>query len=183
AIKREKSFTSPEENGIFIDNHDTTRLITEGGKNGSEYLKQALTFIMTYPSIPIIYYGTEIGMEGGADPDNRRDMEWDKVKKNDMLTFYKSLANLRKTNPALISGDFKLLDYDNYFISYMREKDGKSVIVVINLQTKSRDVVINIPNKTNNFKDLITSKDFKVKDQKLEISLKPLDLIILESMD
>ncbi|MEK6263951.1 MAG: alpha-amylase family glycosyl hydrolase [Clostridium sp.] len=183
AIKREDSFSSPDQNGIFIDNHDNTRLITEGGENGSEYLKQALTFIMTYPSIPIIYYGTEIGMEGGADPDNRRDMEWDKVENNDMLTFYKSLSNLRNTNPALISGEFKLLDYDNYFISYMREKDGKSVIVVINLQTKAKDVVINISNKTNVFKDLVTSKDFKVKDQKLEIALKPLDLIILESMD
>ncbi|MGH4117689.1 alpha-amylase family glycosyl hydrolase [Clostridium sp.] len=183
AIKREKSFTSPEENGIFVDNHDNTRLITQGRENGSEYLKQALTFIMTYPSIPIIYYGTEIGMEGGADPDNRRDMEWDKVENNDMLTFYKSLADLRKTNPAIISGEFKLLDYDDYFISYMREKDGKSIIVIINLQTKDRDVVINIPNKTKVFKDLITSKDFKVKDQKLDISLKQLDLIILESIN
>ncbi len=183
AINREESFSSPELNGIFIDNHDNTRLITQGGEHGTEYLKQALSFIMTYPSIPIIYYGTEIGMEGGADPDNRRDMEWNKVEKSDILTFYKSLANLRSTNPAIVSGDFKLLDYDNYFISYMREKDKKSVIVVMNLQNKEKNVVINIPNKTKEFTDLLTSKKFKAKDQKLEIILKPLDLIILQSND
>ena len=181
AINREASFSNPELNGIFIDNHDNTRLITQAGEHGKEYLKQALTFTMTYPSIPIIYYGTEIGMEGGADPDNRRDMEWNKVENNDMLTFYKSLASLRSTNPAIISGKFKLLDYDNYFISYMREKDTKSVIVIINLQNKEKDVIINIPNKTMEFTDMLTNKDYSIKGQKLEIKLKPLDLIILQS--
>jgi alpha-amylase len=183
AINRESSFSSPELNGIFIDNHDNTRLITQGGEHGKEYLKQALTFTMTYPSIPIIYYGTEIGMEGGNDPDNRRDMEWNKVENNDMLSYYKILSNLRNTNPAIISGEFKLLDYDNYFISYMREKEKKSVIVVINVQNKEKDVTINIPNTTKEFTDVLTNKGYKSKDQKLEIKLKPLDLLILQSKD
>lgn len=183
AINREVSFSSPELNGIFIDNHDNTRLITQGGDHGKEYLKQALTFTMTYPSIPIIYYGTELGMKGGADPDNRRDMEWNNVENNEMLTFYKKLSNLRNTNPAIISGEFKLLDYDNYFISYMREKDKKSVVVVINLQNKEKDIVINIPNNTKEFTDILTNQNYKTKDQRLEIKLKPLDLIILESKE
>lgn len=136
---------------------------------------------MTYPSIPIIYYGTEIGMKDGVDADNRRDMEWNKVENNDMLTFYKLLANLRSTNPAILSGQFKLLGYYNYFISYMGEKDNKSVIVIINVQNKEKDVVINIPNKTKEFTDLLTDKNYIAKNQKLEIKLKPLDLIILQS--
>lgn len=183
AINREVSFSNPELNGIFIDNHDNTRLITQGGDHGKEYLKQALIFTMTYPSIPIIYYGTELGMEGGADPDNRRDMEWNNVENNDMLAFYKKLSNLRDLNPAIISGEFKLLDYDNYFISYMREKDKNSVVVVINLQNKEKDIVINLPNNTKEFTDILNNRNYKTKDQKLEIKLKALDLIILESKE
>ena len=36
--------------------------------------RQAVLFQMTYPGTPCIYYGDEIGMEGGKDPDNRRAM-------------------------------------------------------------------------------------------------------------
>ena len=31
---------------------------------------------MTNPGIPLIYYGDEIGLAGGGDPDNRRMMPW-----------------------------------------------------------------------------------------------------------
>ena len=43
----------------------------------------------------ITYYGTEIGMEGGSDPDNRRDMEWDTIEDNEMLSFYMELTDIR----------------------------------------------------------------------------------------
>lgn len=181
AIEKRNNYSNPDINGIFIDNHDNKRLITYAGDKGSEYLKQALTFIMTYPSIPIIYYGTEIGMKGGDDPDNRRDMNFETIKDSEALTFYKKLVELRGSNPAIKEGSIELLDYDSYFFSYMREKADKSVIVIYNLQDKEKSVIVNIPTKAVAYEDILTGKAYNVKDNKLEIALHPFAILILES--
>jgi alpha-amylase len=136
---------------------------------------------MTYPSIPIIYYGTEIGMEGGDDPDNRRDMEWQKTDGSEMLTFYKKLAELRSTNPAVKEGSMELLGSDSYYLAYMRKKDDKSVVVVINVQNKEKAVTINIRPETSAYQDALTSKTYEVKNSTLELTLKPLEILLLES--
>jgi glycosidase len=52
--------------------HDVVRFM--GAKGATiEGLKLAFTFLLTTRGTPLIYYGDEIGMAGGADPDNRRD--------------------------------------------------------------------------------------------------------------
>ncbi len=181
AIEQEKYFTSPELNGIFIDNHDNRRLISDGGDYGKQYLKQALTFVMTYPSIPIIYYGTEIGMEGKADPDNRRFMEWDKIENSEIFDFYNTLVELRNTNSALQSTKFQLLDHDKYFLSYLRENDDESVLVVLNVLNKKKDVTINLPSNSLKFQDIITNNIYSVTNNQLSLNLKPLDILILKS--
>lgn len=56
----------------FLGLHDVPRFMSEPDAT-VEGLKLALTFLMTTRGIPLIYYGDEIGMPGGADPDNRRD--------------------------------------------------------------------------------------------------------------
>ena len=181
AIKQREIYSNPDINGIFIDNHDNKRLITNAGENGQKYLKQALAFIMTYPSIPIIYYGTEIGMEGGDDPYNRKDMNWEPTKDSEVLAFYKQLANLRNRNTAIKEGSIELLDYDSYFFSYIRKKDDKAVVVIMNLQSKEKGVVINIPTQAPSFKNLLTSKTYDVKDNKLQVTLQPFDILLLEA--
>ncbi|OGO79443.1 MAG: hypothetical protein A2Y23_06980 [Clostridiales bacterium GWB2_37_7] len=180
AIKQREIYSNAEINGIFIDNHDNKRLISNASENGQEYLKQALAFIMTYPSIPIIYYGTEIGMEGGDDPDNRQDMKWEITKDSEVLTFYKKLAELRSNNISVKEGSIELLDYDSYFFSYMRKKDDKSVIVIMNLQSKEKNVTINIPISAN-YKNILTNKVYVIKGNKLEVALQPFDILLLES--
>ena len=61
----------------FLDTHDTPRARTRCGSD--DVLWQQLTALMTMPGSPCLYYGTEIAMEGGFDPDNRRPMPWDRV--------------------------------------------------------------------------------------------------------
>ncbi|MTI49201.1 MAG: alpha-amlyase [Firmicutes bacterium] len=181
AIKKEKYFSTPELNGVFLDNHDNRRLISDGGENGKEYLKQALTFVMTYPSIPIIYYGTEIGMEGKSDPDNRRDMEWDKVGNSEIYDFYMKLVDLRNNSPALKSKEFKLLDYDKYFISYLRKDNDSSILVVMNTLNKDKSITINLPNESSKYRDILSDNLYTVVDNQIKIELEPLDILILQS--
>lgn len=180
ALKKESYFSDPTINGIFLDNHDNRRFISDAGEHGEEYLKQALTFMMTYPAIPVIYYGTEIGMEGGADPDNRRDMEWDRINNSDILEFYNKLVELRNTNIALKGNDFELLDYDSKYISYIRRNENDSVIVIMNILNKEKEVTVNIPTDIKQYTDILTDTTYDINNSKLNLRLKPLDIIILK---
>lgn len=71
-LRQDMLYPHPERLVTFIGNHDTTRFFTEAG--GSEArLKLALGLVLTLRGLPQIYSGDEIGMPGGADPDNRHD--------------------------------------------------------------------------------------------------------------
>ncbi|HEX3030539.1 MAG TPA: glycoside hydrolase family 13 protein, partial [Clostridia bacterium] len=106
----------------YIGNHDQERFYTkckdcsnnDSGWHRDEFdtarTKLAILFKMTYVGIPVIYYGDEIGMEGGNDPDCRRSMIWSRKKQNkEIFEFYKKLIKHRKHSSALKKGDFKRL--------------------------------------------------------------------------
>lgn len=60
----------------LLDSHDTHRFLTQ--VNGSkDKLLAGLALLVTFMGIPCIYYGTELAMEGGYDPDSRRSFNWD----------------------------------------------------------------------------------------------------------
>ncbi|KAL3460077.1 glycoside hydrolase superfamily [Aspergillus heterothallicus] len=65
-------FPDPSALGTFIDNHDNPRWLSV--KNDVSLLKNALAYVILARGIPIVYYGTEQGYAGGADPANREDL-------------------------------------------------------------------------------------------------------------
>lgn len=84
----------------FLDNHDTLRARNRCG--GLDGLYQQLTVLMTMPGTACIYYGTEIAMPGGHDPDCRRTMPWCGIEKgiyDDAIREMKDLIALRNDNP------------------------------------------------------------------------------------
>ncbi|WP_145049274.1 glycoside hydrolase family 13 protein [Paenibacillus xylanexedens] len=93
----------------LLDSHDTPRLLTEC-KGDVRKMKLALLLLFTYPGVPCIYYGDEIGLEGGYDPGCRKCMEWDEGKQNkDLLSFFTTIIHLRKQHPALRSANLNML--------------------------------------------------------------------------
>jgi glycosidase len=67
------------------------------------------TLQFTLPGAPNIYYGAEVGMTGGPDPENRSPMRWDLMHSdNAELVWMKQLIALRKAHRALRVGDFRL---------------------------------------------------------------------------
>ena len=60
----------------LLDSHDTHRFFTEVGKN-KDCLLAAVALEMVFLGAPCLYYGTEICMEGGYDPDSRRCFDWE----------------------------------------------------------------------------------------------------------
>ncbi len=69
-LAHDRLYPNPNLLVTFLGSHDTARFMNEASV---EDLKLAFTFLMTTRGIPMIYYGDEIGMRGGGDPDNRRD--------------------------------------------------------------------------------------------------------------
>lgn len=166
--------------GTFIDNHDVERFSNNLGEFKDQKLKQALTFLLTYTGIPIMYYGTEIGMEGGADPDNRRDMDWGA--KSAVTDYLKRLTSIRKSNRELTDGDIKVFGEDPDILSYSRIRGGSSIIVVFNMLDRDKDVAIKIPGDENSgsekLKSLLGDDRFEIKGGQATFRMAPYDVRI-----
>jgi cyclomaltodextrinase len=124
----------------MLDSHDTERIKTlcKGDRTREE---QAVLFQMTYPGTPCIYYGDEVGMEGGRDPDNRRAMLWDKTQwDTSLLAFYKRLLTLRRDHGVLRRGDYRtiLADDKTGVFAFRRDYGKEHVLVVFNRSSQAQ---------------------------------------------
>ncbi len=71
-LARDRLYRDPNALVTFLGLHDVARFMNEQGAS-TDGLKLAFTFMLTARGIPLIYYGDEIALPGGSDPDNRRD--------------------------------------------------------------------------------------------------------------
>ena len=97
----------------LIGSHDTPRFLTLCKGDGA-LMRLAATVQLAWPGAPMVYYGDELGMTGGADPMNRKGMAWPTANAgNAMLRFYRRMIAVRDANPALQSGDPAILLADD----------------------------------------------------------------------
>ena len=98
---------------IFADNHDVPRIANEPGFGVTESeihrrLMLVYDLVFTLPGIPQLYAGDELGMYGGADPDNRRDLPvTTPTTRGEVFARIQKLAALRKSVPAFAEGEYK----------------------------------------------------------------------------
>lgn len=131
----------------LLSSHDTPRFLTRC-HNDARLAQLAAAVQFTWVGAPSIYYGEEIGMEGGADPDNRRPMRWDKATPdNAMLRYYKRLIQLRHASRALQSGDPSILLADDKAktLAYARTLDNDIAIVALNRSDSPQTLTIPLP--------------------------------------
>jgi glycosidase len=139
-------------------------------------LKLHLAYLLTIPGVPIIYYGDEIGMTGSSDPDNRRMMRFDdELNENEKQTFedVSKLIHIRKENSALRYGDFLTLQADENIYAYLRSDMNERILTVINKNPNQHKLEFTLPAiyKVRKAKDLVSGKEFEVKNDKLLISV------------
>ncbi|MDR2149334.1 MAG: glycoside hydrolase family 13 protein [Spirochaetaceae bacterium] len=98
----------------LFDSHDTDRILTRAGGD-KVAVRNAFTLLFLLPGSPCLYYGTEIGMEGGQDPDNRRPMVWDEAKQDkDLFQFFQRLIALRKKyHDLIVSGTLEYVPLES----------------------------------------------------------------------
>ena len=166
---RAKNDPTPNLNGMFIDNHDNMRFLTQVGENGEDYLRQAITFIMTTRQIPVIYYGTEVGLEGGEDPDNRRPFPWNDTQ-NILEPLWSKLLELRD-DEVYLNGRVTILETTDEYILYQIEWNEDRYIVGMNNGNESVGLTREITGLTN----------FLYPDQAVDFILPPRGIVIYRS--
>ena len=131
-------YPSPDTLGTFIGNHDVARFMNEEGAT-ADRLKLAFTWLLTTRGIPTIYYGDEIAMHGGGDPDNRRDFpaaafakDGRSAEQQDVWQHVSTLTHLRASLPALRQGATQSLCATQQQWVYSRSVPGQTVYVELN---------------------------------------------------
>lgn len=119
----------------LLDSHDTNRLMDR--VRNLDVFYQQLAVLFTMPGSPCIFYGTEIAMEGGFDPDCRRCVPWDAIERGDYrdrIDSIKALIRLRKTRRTFKSRNFH---FPNEFagsrvIQYIKLDGDDKIEVLLN---------------------------------------------------
>ena len=105
-----------------------------------------MTYLMTIPGPPVIYYGDEVGMTGAADPDNRREMDWSlNPDQKELKKYISSLTRLRSEHPALRYGDYSTVRADEQVYAYMRSDFNERILVVIFRKNTAENIQITLP--------------------------------------
>ena len=117
----------------LLDSHDTERILTTA-KGNVQHVKAALTFLYLQKGTPCIYYGTELALKGGPDPDCRRVMPWGRVSEDyDMLNFMKQLIKVRKEVASMIQhGSYSLQEVKPDVLALKWNYEGKEVQAIFN---------------------------------------------------
>ncbi|MGD2052155.1 MAG: alpha-amylase family glycosyl hydrolase [Acidimicrobiia bacterium] len=151
--------------------HDTSRILTVAGSD-VERVKVALTAMFTLPGAPMLYYGDEIGLEGGDDPGCRGAMPWDTAAWNhDLLATVRSLVAIRRQHPALSSSTFEPLVERNGLCAYARRHESDRAIVVLNPRGPQRDLPITVD--TGMWIDVLSGTTYEAKDRTLLLDTVP----------
>ncbi len=120
---------------VYLDNHDTPRLATALPDKKQRDIAQVMQF--TLPGAPNLYYGSEVGMTGGDDPEMRAPMRWDLVKDQPVAgsteAWTRALIQMQKQHRALRVGNFRLAEATK-LLAYERYTDraADTVLVLIN---------------------------------------------------
>lgn len=118
----------------LMGSHDTVRFLDVAG-NDARRLRLACTFSMTYLGSPHVYYGDELALAGGKDPDCRRTMPWSQIElpaRSQTLDHYRKLANIRRSEDAFALGDFKRVLAQGNIYAYLRSDGEDRLLVVLN---------------------------------------------------
>lgn len=164
---------------VPLGSHDTERIRTM--LNGElDLVKLAFLIQFAYPGAPAIYYGDEVGVMGGKDPDCRAAFPWDKQPRaNELHQWVKMLISLRKSCPAIRRGIFKAMYADNSHkgMAFARILDGESILIVINADPEERKMRFPVHDLgwsgDRVVRDRLTQGEYSIVDGQLDIQMKP----------
>jgi len=127
----------------LLDSHDTPRLASLVGDDRAA-IQLAVLLQATLPGAPCIYYGGEIGLRGGLDPDNRRAFPWDETQwDHELLDFVRTAFTVRNAEPALRHGELYVLGSAADWLAFERrgfDDPDTSLVVAVNAGSETATV-------------------------------------------
>ena len=115
-----------------LDSHDTARFKSLLGKDVAR-LPLAVVWLFTWPGVPCIYYGDEVGLDGNNDPFCRKPFPWQPEKQDaNLLALYQRLATLRHQSQALRHGGCQVIYAEDNVVVFVRVLNRQRVLVAIN---------------------------------------------------
>ena len=161
----------------LVASHDTSRILSylddleddryqkdiahafptyEATSDRAKQLQYVVSFLQfTYAGAPTIYYGDEIGMVGGDDPDDRRAFTWGKGNQ-EIVEWYAELAAIRSAYPALRTGSVEAFSTGNDDVMGFVRADAANTVVVLANRAASEQTIA----YEGTWVDLISGKTF-----------------------
>jgi neopullulanase len=190
-------YPHPELLVTFIGNHDKSRFLTDAAGSPAK-LKLAFSLLATLRGIPQLYYGDEIGMAGGDDPDDRRDFpggfprdthnafarEGRTPEEQDVYSHVQTLLKLRQEHPALRGGAQKHVAVNDRYYVFTREGGGEQLLIVFSNDETAKTISIELDGTSmENAKSVVPifgESKVEIGQGKLQLQLLPNSLSIYQ---
>lgn len=164
---------------VPIGTHDTERIRTVLGSSAAK-VRLAMLLQFAFPGVPCVYYGDEIGLEGGRDPASRSAFPWDEADWDQTTRrFLQRLTVLRRELPQLRLGEYRRLSEDDRSgtLAFARLIGDQAVIVAANTTRRTHTVRIRLEDHGLGappvLVDAVGGKESAPKEGVLEVKLSP----------
>jgi glycosidase len=158
-LRNDSLYARPDWLVPFFANHDVPRFASAEGSSPAR-LKLAFGLTLTLRGIPEIYYGDEIGIPGGGDPDNRRDFPGGWIgdsndaftqsgrtrRQQEIFAYVQALLRLRREHAALRTGKLWHMASDESSYVFARETEEERIVVAFNNVDQPRELRIPLAN-------------------------------------
>ena len=117
---------------MLLDSHDTARFRNVVGHDAARHIA-GMGILLTYPGVPSIFAGDEVGVKGAWGEDARRTINWDDKNQwdNDFLAEVKKLVAIRRKSHALSDGGLQWVQIEEDYVAYIRESKKEKLLIVI----------------------------------------------------
>jgi len=156
-LRQDGRYPHPEYLAPFFGNHEVARFAREKGATPAK-VRLAFALTLTLRGIPELYYGDEIGLPGGSDPDSASGLSggWPGDPQNpfaregrtreqeELVGFVQTLLRARREHAALRSGNLWHLASDDSSYVFMRESEEERLVVAFHNGTTNRELKISL---------------------------------------
>ena len=187
---------APEQDSLTSLEQSKYRLPLTRRKLALARLKLMVIWQMTFPGVPSIYYGDEVGLEGFKDPFNRGTYPWGK-ENEELLAWHKQIVALRNRYDVLRTGEWISLPAHKDVYAYVRRivngrdvfgqaRQDNTAVVLFNRNVASA-ITVKLDVRTwcrGSLRDLLDeSSEYKLESGALTVTLKPLEAKILLQLE
>ena len=187
-LSRDRLYPHPELLVPFLGNHDVPRLASLPGMDQAK-LKVAYSLLLTKRGIPEIYYGDEIGMTGGGDPDNRHDFPGGfpgdgrnafvpsgrTPQQQALWAHLQRLLALRRDHPALRRGALWNIFWNKTAYAFARTCPAERILILVNLGPASEELELSLADTplagATMLVPLLDGSEHEVRNDRIELAL------------